>query len=174
MSINKEDVEKFLDGNLSFARQYFDKKLRPEAIASVLGRAEPLVDFTSFRELSQVEESEILFELIRDMQESINMEKVVFKTLKRISFLIHADRCSLFMYRQRNGVAELATRLFNVHYNAHMDDCLVQPDSEIVFPLDMGVVGNVAQTKKTVNIKDVKEVGFGLKVPTSCPFVSPA
>ncbi|XP_058850912.1 rod cGMP-specific 3',5'-cyclic phosphodiesterase subunit beta-like [Acipenser ruthenus] len=157
MSINKEDVEKFLDGNLSFARQYFDKKLRPEAIASVLGRAEPLVDFTSFRELSQVEESEILFELIRDMQESINMEKVVFKTLKRISFLIHADRCSLFMYRQRNGVAELATRLFNVHYNAHMDDCLVQPDSEIVFPLDMGVVGNVAQTKKTVNIKDVKE-----------------
>ncbi|XP_066566972.1 rod cGMP-specific 3',5'-cyclic phosphodiesterase subunit beta [Amia ocellicauda] len=157
MSVTKEDVEKFLDGNPQFAKGYFDKKLRPGAIAAVLGRQEPLVDFASFRELSQVEESEILFELIRDMQESINMEKVVFKTLKRISFLIHADRCSLFMYRQRNGVAELATRLFNVNKDAIMEDCLVSPDCEIVFPLDMGVVGYVAQTKKTINIKDVKE-----------------
>ncbi|XP_064417117.1 rod cGMP-specific 3',5'-cyclic phosphodiesterase subunit beta-like [Latimeria chalumnae] len=157
MSIKKEDVEKFLDGNPAFAKEYFDKKLRPEAIATVLGRDRPAVDFTCFRELCQVEESEILFELIRDMQESINMEKVVFKTLRRISFLIHADRCSLFMYRQRNGIAELATRLFNVHKNATMEECLVQPDSEIVFPLDIGAVGYVAQTKKTLNLKDVTE-----------------
>lgn len=35
------------------------------------------------------------------------------------------------------------------------------PDSEIVFPLDIGVVGHVAQTKKTVNVEDVTEVGSG-------------
>ncbi|KAG2466183.1 PDE6B phosphodiesterase, partial [Polypterus senegalus] len=157
MSVSEEDVSKFLDGNPSFARQYFDKKLRPEAITKVLGRDEAKVDFTSFRELSQVEESEILFELIRDMQESINMEKVVFKTLKRISFLIHADRCSLFMYRQRNGIPELATRLFNVSKDSNLEECLVQPDSEIVFPLDMGVIGHVASTKKTVNVENVEE-----------------
>ncbi|XP_051784617.1 rod cGMP-specific 3',5'-cyclic phosphodiesterase subunit beta [Erpetoichthys calabaricus] len=157
MSVSEEDVSKFLDGNPSFARQYFDKKLRPEAITKVLGRDKAKVDFTSFRELSQVEESEILFELIRDMQESINMEKVVFKTLKRISFLIHADRCSLFMYRQRNGIPELATRLFNVSNDSNLEECLVQPDSEIVFPLDMGVVGHVASTKKTANVENVQE-----------------
>uniref|UniRef100_A0A452IGK8 Phosphodiesterase n=1 Tax=Gopherus agassizii TaxID=38772 RepID=A0A452IGK8_9SAUR len=137
----EDDVEKFLDGNPAFAKQYFDKKLRPEPLSS---------NQTS-------EESEILFELIQDMQESINMEKVVFKTLRRISGLIHADRCSLFMYRQRNGTPELATRLFNIEKDSTLDECLVAPDCEIVYPLDMGIVGHVAQTKRTMNIRDVNE-----------------
>lgn len=99
-----------------------------------------------------------MYDVIKDMQENINMEKVVFKILKRISALIHADRCSLFMYRQRNGIGELATRLFNVNTESVLEDCVVPPDSEIVYPLDMGIVGHVAQTKKTVNVKDVREV----------------
>lgn len=99
-----------------------------------------------------------MFEVIKDMQENVNMEKVVLKILKRISALIHADRCSLFMYRQRNGIAELATRLFNVKTESQLDDCVVPPDSEIVYPLDTGIVGHVAQTKKAVNVKDVSEV----------------
>lgn len=140
MSISEEDVEKFLDGNPAFAKQYFEKKLSMESWGS--------------------NESEILFELIQDMQESINMEKVVFKTLRRIRSLIHADRCSLFMYRQRNGTPELATRLFNIQEGSTLEECLVSPDSEIVYPLDMGIVGYVAQTKKTMNIKHVSEVGL--------------
>lgn len=103
-----------------------------------------------------------MYELIKDMQENINMERVVFKILKRISVLIHADRCSLFMYRQRNGIGELATRLFNVNMEAEFDDCVVQPDSEIVYPLDLGIVGHVALTKKPVNVKDVSEVRHSL------------
>lgn len=95
------------------------------------------------------------------MQENINMERVVFKILKRISSLIHADRCSLFMYRQRNGIGELAARLFNVNTEADFDECVVQPDSEIVYPLDLGIVGHVALTKKPVNVKDVSEVRQG-------------
>uniref|UniRef100_A0A8C9G5G7 Phosphodiesterase n=1 Tax=Pavo cristatus TaxID=9049 RepID=A0A8C9G5G7_PAVCR len=135
--ISEDDVEKFLDGNPAFAKQYFEKKLKTE----------PCDD----------NESEILFELIQDMQESINMEKVVFKTLRRIRSLIHADRCSLFMYRQRNGTPELATRLFNIQEGSTLEECLVSPDCEIVYPLDLGIVGYVAQTKKTMNIKDVSE-----------------
>ncbi|XP_029108837.1 rod cGMP-specific 3',5'-cyclic phosphodiesterase subunit beta isoform X2 [Scleropages formosus] len=157
MSVTKEDVKKFLDENPAFAKVYFDKKLKAGAIAAVMNRPESTVDLATFKDLSQVEEAGILFDLIHDMQENVNMEKVVFKILKRISFLIHADRCSLFMYRQRNGIAELATRLFNVHSNAELEDCLVPPDSEIVFPLDIGVVGHVAHTKKTMNVKDVSE-----------------
>uniref|UniRef100_A0A8C3Y6Z5 Phosphodiesterase n=1 Tax=Catharus ustulatus TaxID=91951 RepID=A0A8C3Y6Z5_CATUS len=138
MSISEDDVEKFLDGNPAFAKQYFEKKLKTESWDN--------------------NESEILFELIQDMQESINMEKVVFKTLRRIRSLIHADRCSLFMYRQRNGTPELATRLFNIQEGSTLEECLVSPDCEIVYPLDIGIVGHVAQTKKTMNIKDVREV----------------
>ncbi|XP_061657195.1 rod cGMP-specific 3',5'-cyclic phosphodiesterase subunit beta [Syngnathoides biaculeatus] len=157
MGVQKEDVEKFLKGNPAFAKEYFAKKMNQSTISEVSGLQEIHVDFSQFQELSQVEESRIMYNLITDMQENINMEKVVFKILKRISALIHADRCSLFMYRQRNGVGELATRLFNVSTQSELDECIVPPDSEIVYPLDLGIVGHVALTKKTVNVKDVKE-----------------
>uniref|UniRef100_A0A671XX97 Phosphodiesterase n=1 Tax=Sparus aurata TaxID=8175 RepID=A0A671XX97_SPAAU len=158
MGVQKEDVEKFLNGNPAFAKQYFAKKLNPASISKMSGLPEKDIDISQFQELSQFEESQIMYELIKDMQENINMEKVVFKIMKRISALIHADRCSLFMYRQRNGIGELATRLFNVNTEADFDDCVVPPDSEIVYPLDLGIVGNVALTKKHVNVKDVKEL----------------
>ncbi|OCU00091.1 rod cGMP-specific 3',5'-cyclic phosphodiesterase subunit beta [Xenopus laevis] len=157
VNLTLEDVTNYMDNNPAFTHRYFEKKLKPETIAAAFGRKDLSVDFATFRELVQVEESEILFELVNDMQESINMEKVVFKTLRRISFLIHADRCSLFMYRQRNGTPELATRLFNVQPDSKLEDCLVPPDSEIVYPLDIGIIGHVAHTKKTVNVKDVSE-----------------
>lgn len=158
MSVKKEDVEKFLDGNPSFSKSYFAKKLKPGTVASMTGVPESKVDLDSFEMLCQVEEGAIFFDLIKDMQENVNMEKVIFKILRRLSALIHADRCSLFMYRQRNGIAELATRLFNVNASSKLEECVVPPDSEIVFPLDIGIVGHVAQSKKTINVKDVKEV----------------
>uniref|UniRef100_A0A8C8D390 Phosphodiesterase n=1 Tax=Oncorhynchus tshawytscha TaxID=74940 RepID=A0A8C8D390_ONCTS len=151
------DVEKFLDGNPAFAQGYFNKKLTPGALSVMAGISESKVDFGMLQELGQIEEGQILFDLIKEMQENVNMEKVVFKILKRIVALIQADRCSLFMYRERNGIAELATRLFNITTESELDDCVVHPDHEIVFPLDLGVVGNVAQTKKHVNLKDVNE-----------------
>uniref|UniRef100_A0A672RVM0 Phosphodiesterase n=1 Tax=Sinocyclocheilus grahami TaxID=75366 RepID=A0A672RVM0_SINGR len=157
MSVKKEDVEKFLDGNPDFARSYFDKKLKPGAVASIMRIPESKVDMDSFKDICSVEEGALFYDLITDMQENVNMEKVIFKILKRISALIHADRCSLFMYRQRNGIAELATRLFNVNEHSELDDCVVPPDSEIVFPLDIGIVGYVAQTKKPINVKDVTQ-----------------
>lgn len=158
MSVSKEDVAKFLDGNPDFASSYFKKKHSPGTIASAMGLPESKVDCSTFSEVSQVEEGEIMFDVIKDMQENVNMEKVVFKMLKRICRLTHADCCSLYMYRQRNGIAELATRLFNVGPDSELDECIVPPDSEIVFPLDIGIVGNVAQTKKHVNVKNVTEV----------------
>lgn len=157
MSVQGEDVTKFLDANQAFAKTYFQKKLKPGAVASVMGIPESKVDVDTFEQISQVEEGAIFFDLIKDMQENVNMEKVIFKILMRLSALIHADRCSLFMYRQRNGIAELATRLFDVHTEAKFEECVIPPDSEIVFPLDMGIVGHVAHTKKPINVKDVNE-----------------
>lgn len=56
------------------------------------------------------------------------------------------------------SVSIFTFRLFNVHKDAIFDECLVQPDSEIVYPLDMGIVGHVATSKKMVNISDVSQV----------------
>ena len=118
------------------------------------------MDFSNYHALSSVEESEIIFDLLRDFQDNLQAEKCVFNVMKKLCFLLQADRMSLFMYRARNGIAELATRLFNVHKDAVLEECLVAPDSEIVFPLDMGVVGHVALSKKIVNVPNTEEVSF--------------
>uniref|UniRef100_A0A8C0B8G0 GAF domain-containing protein n=1 Tax=Buteo japonicus TaxID=224669 RepID=A0A8C0B8G0_9AVES len=77
-------------------------------------------------------ESDILFELIEDMQESIKMEKVIFKTLRRISTFICADCCSFSTSRRE----------------APLRNAWSPSNCEIVCPLDIGIVGYVAQTKK--------------------------
>ncbi|XP_036182015.1 rod cGMP-specific 3',5'-cyclic phosphodiesterase subunit beta [Myotis myotis] len=160
MSLREEQVRRYLDQNPSFADRYFGKTLSPEHAARACEDEDEdglPAGGASFRELCQVRESAALFELVRDMQESVNMERVLFKILRRLGPLLRADCCSLFLHRQRNGVAELATRLFGVRPGRVLEDCLVPPDSEIVFPLDIGVVGHVAQTKKMVNVQDVRE-----------------
>uniref|UniRef100_A0A8C4WVY0 Phosphodiesterase n=1 Tax=Eptatretus burgeri TaxID=7764 RepID=A0A8C4WVY0_EPTBU len=142
-SISKEDVESFLDSNPAFVKDYFEKKMRPNVIAEIFSKEMDKEVTGSFIQLSKVEESEILFELVQNMSETLNMEKCVHKCLRRLAQLIDADRCSLFMYRQRNGAPEVATRLFNVTRTSSLEECLVQPDSEIVFSLDLGIVGHV-------------------------------
>lgn len=54
MSVQKEDVEKFLKNNPAFAKKYFAKKMSPGTIAQVSGLPEKQVDFSQLEELSQV------------------------------------------------------------------------------------------------------------------------
>lgn len=160
-AVDKDVAEKFLDSNPDFAKQYYDTKFRPKVISDLFkDNTTSQVNTSSFHELSTVEESEIIFDMVRDLQDNIQMEKAIFNFMKHLSFMIRSEKMSLFMYRMRNGTAELATRLFNVHKDATLEECLVQPDSEIVFPMDIGIVGHVATTKKTVNIPDVSEVNI--------------
>ncbi|ERE85215.1 rod cGMP-specific 3',5'-cyclic phosphodiesterase subunit alpha [Cricetulus griseus] len=155
--VTAEEVEKFLDSNIGFAKQYYDFHYRGKVISDLLGAKEAAVDFSNYHTVNSVEESEIIFDLLRDFQENLQAEKCTFNVMKKLCFLLRADRMSLFMYRTRNGIAELATRLFNVHKDAVLEDCLVMPDSEIVFPLDMGVVGHVAHSKKIANVPNTEE-----------------
>ncbi|XP_035870608.1 rod cGMP-specific 3',5'-cyclic phosphodiesterase subunit alpha isoform X3 [Phyllostomus discolor] len=155
--VTAEEVKKFLDANVGFARQYYDLRYRAKVISDLLGAKEAAVDFSNYHSLSSVEESEIIFDLLRDFRENLQAEKCIFNVMKKLCFLLQADRMSLFMYRARNGTAELATRLFSVHKDAVLEECLVMPDSEIVFPLDMGVVGHVAHSKKLVNVPNTEE-----------------
>ena len=158
--VTAEEVKKFLDSNVSFAKQYYNLHYRAKVISDLLGAKEAAVDFSNYHSLSSVEESEIIFDLLRDFRENLQAEKCIFNVMKKLCFLLQADRMSLFTYRARNGTAELATRLFNVHKDAVLEKCLVMPDSEIVFPLDMGVVGHVAHSKKLINVPNTEEVSL--------------
>lgn len=162
MAVVDQDVaEKFLDSNPAFAKQYYDSHFRAQVVSNLLSTSKKTkVDISQYHDLSSGEESEFVFDMVRDLQDHLQMERALFNIMRHLSFIMRADRMSLFMYRQRNGTAELATRLFNVHKDATMEDCLVPPDSEIVYPLDLGIVGHVATVKKTVNVPDVTQVGL--------------
>uniref|UniRef100_A0A7M4FG73 Phosphodiesterase n=1 Tax=Crocodylus porosus TaxID=8502 RepID=A0A7M4FG73_CROPO len=157
--ISKDDVEKYLENNPQFAKEYFDRKIRAEVLGSIF-KVSPgkLKAGVSFKEMSQLEESQLLFELLTEIQDDTSsMEKIVHKALQRLAQLLAADRCSMFACRARNGIPELATRLFNVTPTSKFEENLVVPDREIVFPLDIGIVGWVAHTKKFFNVPDVQK-----------------
>ncbi|KAJ4946208.1 hypothetical protein JOQ06_023877 [Pogonophryne albipinna] len=110
-------AELFLDDNPEFAKSYYDLNFRPQLISDLLdGSRRMQVDVSRFHDLTTVEESEVLFDLMRDIQDNLQMERSMFNLMKHLSFMLRADRMSLFMYRQRNGVAELATRIFTELY----------------------------------------------------------
>ncbi|XP_078497260.1 cone cGMP-specific 3',5'-cyclic phosphodiesterase subunit alpha' [Lissotriton helveticus] len=161
--IKKDDVEKYLESNPQFSKEYFDRKLRIETIGAIFKDNQvKLKEGHSLQELSRVEEAEVMFELVRSMYdagsgEELEMLKSIHRVLQRLTQLLQADRCSMFILRSRNGIPEVATRLFNVSHNSKLEDNLVLPDGEIIFPLDIGIVGWTAHTKKTYNVPDVRQ-----------------
>lgn len=117
--IDEAAAEQYLDANPQFAKQYYDENFRPKVISDLLdANRKTAVDTSEFHDLSMVDESEILFDLVRDIQDNLQMEKSVFNLMRHLSFMMRADRMSLFMYRQRNGVAELATRSLQISAHA--------------------------------------------------------
>uniref|UniRef100_A0A4W5QIG9 Phosphodiesterase n=1 Tax=Hucho hucho TaxID=62062 RepID=A0A4W5QIG9_9TELE len=155
---DKDSVEKYLENNPQFAKEYFDKKLRPEFITTAFTENLEIKDPTSFKDVSQIQEANIIFDLVKEMQSQIVMEKALHKVLQRVCMILNADRCSYFDLRSRNGIPELTTMLFNVTPSTKFEENLVNPTGEIVFPIDMGVVGYTAHSKKMHNIPDVTKV----------------
>lgn len=165
---DKDSVEKYLENNPQFAKEYFDKKLRPELITTAFTENLEIKDPTSFKDVSQIQEANIIFDLVKEMQSQIVMEKALHKVLQRVCMILNADRCSYFDLRSRNGIPELTTMLFNVTPSTKFEENLVNPTGEIVFPIDMGVVGYTAHSKKMQNIPDVTKVSaFVSRCPTA-------
>lgn len=155
---DKDSVEKFLDNNPQYAKEYFEKKIKEDVITAAFNTQVQVKDPASYKDVSTIQEAEFIFEIIKEIQSDNPMEKILHKILQRIALLIQADRCSYFGYRSRNGSPELSTVLFDVTHNSPFDKNIVNPNVEIVFPTDMGIVGWTAHSKKPQNIPDVKKV----------------
>ncbi|GAA6073152.1 cone cGMP-specific 3',5'-cyclic phosphodiesterase subunit alpha' [Tachysurus ichikawai] len=154
---DKDSVEKYLENNPQFAKEYFDKKFRTEAITAAFTEELEIKDPSSYKDVSLIQEAAIIFDLVKELQGETVMEKSMHKVLQRICLLVNADRCSYFIFRARNGIPELATCLFDVTATSTYENNLVNPFSEIVFPTDIGIVGQISTNKKGVNIPDVKQ-----------------
>ncbi|XP_037351893.1 cone cGMP-specific 3',5'-cyclic phosphodiesterase subunit alpha' [Talpa occidentalis] len=147
--ISQEAVEKYLEDNPGFAKEYFDKKLHMEV---------PVTASSAFPRLTSAKESALCLELLQATQEEVgSVDLAVHQALQRLAQLLGADCCSLFMCRARNGMPEVASRLLNVTPTSKFEDNLVVSDREVVFPLDIGIVGWVAHMKKPLNVPDVKK-----------------
>lgn len=155
---DKDTVEKFLDNNPQFAKEYYEKKVKADVITAAFNNQVQVKDPASYKDVSTIQEAEFIFELVKEMQGNNPMEKSLHKVLQRIALLIQADRCSFFSSRSRNGTPELSTILFDVTHNSPFEKNFVNPNVEIVFPTDMGIVGWTAHSKKPQNIADVKKV----------------
>ncbi|KAF3704399.1 Cone cGMP-specific 3',5'-cyclic phosphodiesterase subunit alpha' [Channa argus] len=154
---DKDSVEKYLENNPQFAKEYFDKKLRAEALSAAFSAPLDIKDSASFKDVNSVQEAAVIFELVQELQKLDCMEKSLHKVLQRVALIIQADRVSFYLGRSRNGIPELATSLFDVTPTSKYDSNLVLPQTEIVFPLEMGIVGFTAHSKKPLNIPDVSK-----------------
>ena len=155
---DKGSVEKYLENNPQFAKEYFDKKLRAEALTAAFSTTLDIKDTASFKDVNAIQESTIIFELIQELQQQGEVEKPLHKVLQRVALILQADRVSFYMCRSRNGIPELATSLFDVTPTSKYESNLVHPQLEIVFPLDMGIVGFTAFSRKPQNVPDVSKV----------------
>uniref|UniRef100_A0A6Q2ZHZ8 Phosphodiesterase n=1 Tax=Esox lucius TaxID=8010 RepID=A0A6Q2ZHZ8_ESOLU len=149
--VDKDSVEKYLENNPQFAKEYFDKKVLPEVISTAFTENLEIKDPTSYKDVSLIQEANIIFDMVKEMYTTATVEKAIHKVLQRVCMILNADRCSYFVCRSRNGIPELATLLFNITPTSKYEDNLVNPNTEIVFPTDMGVVGWTAHSKKILN-----------------------
>uniref|UniRef100_A0A8D3D2B4 Phosphodiesterase n=1 Tax=Scophthalmus maximus TaxID=52904 RepID=A0A8D3D2B4_SCOMX len=177
---DKDSVEKYLENNPQFAKEYFDKSLRAEALTAAFSAPVDVKDAASFKDVNSVQEAAIIFELVQELQKPVDMEQSLHKVLQRVALILQADRISFYMCRSRNGIPELATSLFDVTPTSKYEANLVHPQTEIVFPTDMGVVGFTAHSKKPQNVPDVskfcdfvdKQTGYKTKCMLTFPLVA--
>lgn len=155
---DKDSVEKYLENNPQFAKEYFDKKLRAEALTAAFSGTVDIKDTASFKDINAVQEAAIIFELLKELQTLTCMEKSLHKVLQRTALILQADRVSYYICRSRNGIPELANSLFDVTPTSKYEANLVNPQSEIVIPTDMGIVGHTATSKKPQNVPDITKV----------------
>ncbi|XP_062375189.1 cone cGMP-specific 3',5'-cyclic phosphodiesterase subunit alpha'-like [Sardina pilchardus] len=155
--VDQQAVETFLDNNPQVAKAYFEKKLKADVIGAAFTEKVEIKDTASFKDATQIVEAAFIYDLVKELQGSVPMEKSLHKVLQRIALLLKADRCSYFTSRARNGTPEISTLLFDITSNSTYEKNLVHPDGEIVFPLDMGIVGKTATSKKFFNVPDVKQ-----------------
>ncbi|XP_050298984.1 dual 3',5'-cyclic-AMP and -GMP phosphodiesterase 11 isoform X4 [Anthonomus grandis grandis] len=121
----------------------------------------------SRHELRHLDEKELIFELVKDICNELDIRSLCHKILQNVSMLLHADRGSLFLVqgerggctRQQNGEHSnisrsrcLVSKLFDVCSRSTLME--MEKKDEIRIPWGTGIVGYVAESGEPVNIPD--------------------
>lgn len=107
-------------------------------------------------ELKALDEKELMYELVIDICNDLDVTSLCYKILQNLCILLNADRCSLFLVKGSDE-KYLASKLFDVTCDSQFES-VCDREGEIRIPLGTGIVGYVANTGETVNIPDAYKV----------------
>ncbi|KAK2720014.1 dual 3',5'-cyclic-AMP and -GMP phosphodiesterase 11-like [Artemia franciscana] len=103
-------------------------------------------------ELKQLDERELIFELVKDICNDLDIRSLCHKILQNVSILTGADRCSLFLVQGEGASRCLVSKLFDVCPHSTLQE--VEKKEEIKISWGSGIVGYVAESGEAVNIPD--------------------
>lgn len=108
-------------------------------------------------ELKALDEKELMYELVIDICNDLDVTSLCHKILQNVCVLLNADRCSLFLVHGRESEERyLAPKLFDVSADTTLQDVSGNRQA-IKIPLGTGIIGHVAQTGEPQNIPDAYE-----------------
>lgn len=110
----------------------------------------------SREELSRLDETELMMELVKDIAEDLELRSLCHKILQNVSILLNGDRCSMFLVQgSLDGPRYLVSTVFDVNAESKVED--LDDLEEIRVPWGTGIVGYVAEKGETVNIANAYE-----------------
>ncbi|KAL5278928.1 PDE5A family protein [Megaselia abdita] len=124
----------------------------------------------SRNELKQLDEKELIFELVKDICNDLEVRSLCHKILQNVSILLNADRGSLFLVqgKSNNGVGLrkcLVSKLFDVCPRSTVEEMELQEEVRVAW--GTGIAGHVAESGEPVNIPDAYQDGrFNCEIDT--------
>ncbi|GAB1599790.1 dual 3',5'-cyclic-AMP and -GMP phosphodiesterase 11-like isoform X2 [Argonauta hians] len=117
-------------------------------------QTKPKLRRRSRSELQALDEKELMYELVKDTSEELDVTSLCFKILQNVCILLKADRCSLFLVQYNYaGEKMLVSKLFDVSSSTSYEACLKNME-EIHIEWGTGIIGYVAKTGEPLNIPD--------------------
>ncbi|XP_055685169.1 dual 3',5'-cyclic-AMP and -GMP phosphodiesterase 11 isoform X2 [Lutzomyia longipalpis] len=112
----------------------------------------------SRNELKLLDEKELIFELVKDICNELDVRSLCHKILQNVSILLNADRGSLFLVQGRTNACQngpkkcLVSKLFDVCPRSTLEE--MEQQEEVRVAWGTGIAGHVAESGEPVNIPD--------------------
>ncbi|XP_018023644.1 dual 3',5'-cyclic-AMP and -GMP phosphodiesterase 11-like isoform X3 [Hyalella azteca] len=105
-------------------------------------------------ELKGLDERELIFMLVKDIFNELDIRSLCHKILQNVSILTRADRCSLFLVQGEKDSPNrcLVSTLFDVSPDSTVEE--MHEKEEIRIPWGSGIIGYVGETGAMLNIPD--------------------
>jgi len=114
-------------------------------------------DVLSKDRLSSMSERELFLELIKNIANELDVDRLCHKIIANVALLTKSDRGSLFLHRRINGSNYVVSKLFDVSPYTSFEESIHSEETEIKIPFGKGIAGTVALTKQAINIKNAYE-----------------